>query len=90
LSQGLKREPEDATPEKVAMARERLDMLQNKLNAARIAYLHRAPLGGKEITYDDLRQVAQEMIEANYALQRLKFGRIQVRLSVAKLLRRGR
>lgn len=76
--------------EELTAARESLAFFQNKLNAARIAYLHRTPLGGREVTYDDLRLVAEELIQANYRIQKLRFGRVRVRLSASKLLRRGR
>jgi hypothetical protein len=79
-----------ADSEEVTAAREVLEFCQNKLNAARIAYLHRTPLGGQEVTYDDLRLVAEELIQANYRVQKLRFGRVRVRLSASKLLRRGR
>jgi hypothetical protein len=71
-------------------ARVRFEKLQSRMNAAKIAYLHRTPLDGQEVTSDDLHQIAKEVIEANYELQRQRYGKVRLRLSPAKLLRRGR
>jgi len=67
----------------------RLDELRAKVNAAKIAYLNRTPfLDKSELTYEDLKKVAQEFIRASYEFQKQKYGSIKVRMSVAKLLRR--
>jgi len=67
----------------------RLDQLRAKVNAAKIAYLNRTPfLDKSELTYEDLKKVAQEFIRASYEFQKQKYGSIKVRISVAKLLRR--
>lgn len=71
-------------------ARVRFEMLQSRMNAAKIAYLNRMPLNGREVTADDLQQIAKEVIEANYELQRRRYGKVRLKLSPAKLLRRGR
>jgi hypothetical protein len=66
-----------------------LDELRAKVNAAKIAYLNRTPfLDKSELTYEDLKKVAQEFIRASYQFQKQKYGSIKVRISVAKLLRR--
>lgn len=67
----------------------RLEFLRARINAAKIAYLNRAPFEDKqEVSYDDLKNVAQEYIHANYRYQKSKYGSVKVRISVAKLLRR--
>ena len=67
----------------------RLDALRAKVNAAKIAYLNRTPFLDKaELTYEDLKKVAQEFIQASYEFQRQKYGSVKVKISVAKLLRR--
>jgi hypothetical protein len=76
--------------ERIEEAREHFEMLQSRMNAAKIAYLNRTPFDGQEITADDLQQIAKEVIEANYELQRRRYGRVRLKLSAAKLLRRGR
>lgn len=63
---------------------------QSRLNAAKIAYLNASTLDGKEITYDYLKRIAKETIQANYELQKAQYGTVRLKLSVAKLLRRGR
>ena len=62
--------------------RGRFELLQARLNAAKIAYLNRAPLDGKEVTYETLKRIAQETIQANYDLQIAKYGNVRVKLSV--------
>jgi hypothetical protein len=80
---------EDPNPQ-VERARTRFEMLQSRLNAAKLAYLNGTELDGESVSYDRLRDVAQEVIDANYALQRTRYGKVRLKLSVAKLLRRGR
>lgn len=63
---------------------------RDRLNAAKIAYLNRTPLDGELVEYDMLKRTAQELIESNYALQKAQFGEVKLKLSVARLLRRGR
>jgi hypothetical protein len=70
--------------------RVRFEIVQARLNAAKIAYLNRTPLDGQEIDYEALKRMAQETIQANYELQTATYGSIRLKLSVAKLLRRGR
>jgi hypothetical protein len=65
----------------------RLEMLQSKLYAAKIAYLNRTSFEGHEVTYDDLNTIAKEYIQTSYAIQKAKFGAVKLRLSVARLLR---
>jgi hypothetical protein len=80
----------EADERQVEEARVRFEMLQSRMNAAKIAYLNRAPLDGREVTADDLQQIAKDVIEANYELQRRRYGKVRLKLSPAKLLRRGR
>lgn len=65
-----------------------LEYLRARVNAAKIAHLNRTPFESmKEVSYDDLKSIAQEFIRASNNYQKLKYGSVQVRLSVAKLLR---
>lgn len=79
--------PAQNTPE---AAQAQFEKLQARLNAAKIAYLNAAQLDGRPVTYEDLKAIAEETIQANYALQRARYGEVRLKLSVAKLLRRGR
>ena len=66
-----------------------LDRLQARIYAAKMAYFHRTPFENKdEVSYEDLKSIAQDYIRANYTYQKSKYGEIRVRISVAKLLRR--
>lgn len=67
--------------------RARMEMLESKLYAAKVAYLNRTPLEGKEMSYEALSAIAREYIQATYAVQKMKFGSVKVKMSVAKLLR---
>lgn len=78
------------TDSDVEKARARFEVLQSRLNAAKIAYLNGADLDGQAVSYERLRAIAEEMIQANYALQKARYGKVRLKLSVAKLLRRGR
>lgn len=67
---------------------ERLDQLRARVHAAKIAFLNRAPFEDKlEVTYEDLKEIAQQFIEASYEVQKQKYGSVKVKISVAKLLR---
>jgi len=67
---------------------EKLELLRARVYAAKIAYLNRTPFEGmEEVSYDDLKSIAQQFIRASYEYQKLKYGSIKLRISVAKLLR---
>jgi hypothetical protein len=74
-------------PSGIAELKSRLEYLENKVYAAKIAYLNRTPFEGQELSYEALTAIAKEYIEASYALQRAKFGSVKVKTSVAKVLR---
>jgi hypothetical protein len=67
-----------------------LERLQARLNAAKIAYLNNTTLDDAPVLYEDVAAAAKEVIRANYRLQTLQFGKVRLKLSVAKLIRRGR
>ena len=69
---------------------EKQENLQSRLNAVKIAYLNGEEFEGKPVAYEDVKLVAKQLIEANYALQKARYGSIRLKLSVAKLIRRGR
>jgi hypothetical protein len=70
--------------------RQLLAQLQARLNAAKTAYLNRTTLDGNAVTYEDVAAAAKDVIRANYRLQELQFGKVRLKLSVARLIRRGR
>lgn len=82
-------EPSTPGGAEVEEARERFERLRSRLNAARIAFARGVPFDDEEVTYERLAGIARETIRANYDLQRLRYGKVRLRLSVAKLLRRG-
>ena len=81
------KQPSALPSSEVDELKSRLERLENKLYAAKVAYLNRTPFEGEELSYEALTAVAKEYIEASYALQRAKFGSVKVKITVAKLLR---
>jgi hypothetical protein len=65
----------------------RMELLQSKLNTAKIAYLNRTDLDGKVPEYEDVAAVAKSLISLNYQLQKQLYGEVKLKLSVSKLLR---
>jgi hypothetical protein len=66
-----------------------LELLRARVYAAKTAYLNRTPFDNKtEVSYEDLKLVAEQFIRASYEYQKLRYGSVKVRFSVAKLLRR--
>jgi hypothetical protein len=67
---------------------ERLDRLRARVYAAKIAYLNRTSFEDKsEVSYEDLKEIAQQFIQASYEVQKQRYGSVKVKISVAKLLR---
>lgn len=65
----------------------KLEVIQSKLRAAKIAYHNRSELDGKIPEYDDLAAIAKSVITTNYELQKELYGEVRMKMSVAKLLR---
>ena len=65
-----------------------LAKLRARVYAAKIAYLNRSIFEDKkELSYEDLKAIAQDFIRASYDYQRKVYGKVKVKISVAKLLR---
>jgi hypothetical protein len=84
----MKGMPEIPAPT-VEELRARFEAGQARLNAAKIAYLNRSDFDGEPVSYEVLKRLAQETIKANYSLQTAIYGSVRLKLSVARLLRRG-
>jgi hypothetical protein len=67
-----------------------MEQFQARLNAAKIAYLNNSPMDDHVVSYEDVASIAREVIRINYRLQELQFGKVRLKLTVAKLIRRGR
>jgi len=67
--------------------RAELDVLRSKVYAAKVAYLNGTLFENRALTYEDLRAFASDYIQKTYAYQKAVYGKIKVRISVAKLLR---
>ena len=75
------------TPEELADLKKELDASEVDLDNAKLAYFHRAPYKDQEVTYELLKTYAETFIARNHAYQKAAFGKIRLRLSVARLLR---
>jgi hypothetical protein len=64
-----------------------MELLQSKLQTAKIAYLNRTELDGKVPEYEDVAAIAKSLINLNYQLQKQLYGEVRLKLSVSKLLR---
>ena len=81
-------EEDDNDDNELRKHQEHLQRLRARVYAAKIAYLNRTPFERmEEVSYDDLKSIAQEFIRASYEYQKLRYGSIKLRISVAKLLR---
>jgi uncharacterized protein (UPF0128 family) len=79
---------ENGKEEQSDLKQERLDQLRARVHAAKIAYLNRTSFEEKaELSYEDLKEIAQQFIRASYEVQRQKYGSVKVKISVAKFLR---
>jgi hypothetical protein len=54
---------------------------------AKLAYYNRTEYKGQAITYEILKNFARDFINKNYAVQKVVFGKIHVKLLVANLMR---
>jgi hypothetical protein len=83
------KEVDDNKERNLDKLQERLDQLMSRVNAAKIAYLNKTPFDDKtELSYEDLKHITQQFIQASYEFQKQKYGSVKVKISVAKLLRR--
>jgi hypothetical protein len=76
-----------ATPEELAKLKEALDASEVDFENAKIAYFHNAPYKEEEVTYEVLKRFAEAYIAKNYDYQKAAFGRVRIKLAVARLLR---
>lgn len=73
--------------ESLGAMRIELNVLRAKVHAAKVAYLNRTPFQEREVSFEDLKAIATEYIRKSYEYQKAVYGRVRVRISVAKLLR---
>ncbi len=75
------------TPEQLQSLKEAMNASELEFDHAKLAYFRRVPYKDKEITYEALKEYAETYIAANHAFQKAQFGKVHVKLSVARLLR---
>ena len=76
-----------ATPEQLAKFKEALDASELDFQNAKMAYFNSAPYKDEEVTYEVLKQYAETYIGKNYEYQKAAFGKVRIKLTVARLLR---
>jgi hypothetical protein len=79
--------PMPVPPDAEEKIRARMELLQAKLNATKIAYLNRTEINGIVPTYEDLTAAAKAFIAVNYELQKAVYGSVKLKISVSRLLR---
>jgi hypothetical protein len=80
------KKPDD---ERLQQEQQQLEYLRARVNAAKVAYFNRTSFEDKaEVTFEDVKAIAEQYIRANYDYQKLRYGSIKLRISVSKLLRR--
>jgi hypothetical protein len=52
-----------------------------------MAYFNSAPYKDEEVTYEVLKRYVDTYITKNYDYQKAAFGRVRIKLTVARLLR---
>ncbi len=77
----------ETSPEELERLRNRMRQLDEVFDRLRYDYYTRTPSGAPAPTYEELKHAAAAFIEASYAYQRARYGRIRLKLSVMKLLR---
>lgn len=75
------------TPDELNKLKAALDAAEFDFDNAKLAYYRRASYKGLDVTYDVLKQYAETYIARNYDYQKAAFGKIRIRLAVARLLR---
>jgi hypothetical protein len=76
-----------ATPEEQTKLKAALDASELDFQNAKMAYFNSAPYKDEEVTYEVLKRYAETYITKNYEFQKGAFGRVRIRLTVARLLR---
>lgn len=76
-----------AATQDLAKMKEVLDAAEFDFDNAKLAYFHRSPYKGQEVTYEVLKGFAESYIARNYDYQKAAFGRVRIKLSAARLLR---
>ena len=75
------------TPEELASLKAAMDASELDFDNAKLAYFRGLPYQDQEVTYEILCQYAKAYIARNYEFQKARFGKVSIRLSVARLLR---
>lgn len=75
------------TPEQIEQLQAEKDRAEHELENAKLAYFNKAPYKDEQVTYEKLKEYAEAFVRATNAIQIARFGKVHVRLDVARLLR---
>jgi hypothetical protein len=75
------------TPEQIKELQAANERAEHELENAKLAYFNAATYKDQPIGYEELKQYAEAFIRANHTLQKAQFGKVHIRLDVARLLR---
>jgi hypothetical protein len=76
-----------ATPEEIERLKTAMDRAELDFANAKIAFYHQTEYKDQPVDYERLATFAETFIAANYAFQKAHYGRVRVKLSVARLMR---
>jgi len=74
-----------ATPEEIAALKAEQDRLDYEWKRLMIGFMSSV----EDITYDTVKDACGAYIQASYKFQKAKWGKVQVRMSAASLMREG-
>jgi len=74
-------------PENVDKLKEAMNMAEADFRNAKVAYYNNVDYKGKRVEYEELESYATAFIEANRAVQKALFGKVRIKLTVARLMR---
>lgn len=74
-------------PEDVDKLKQEMNAAEADFRNAKLAYYNNTDYKGSRVAYEELEGYAKAFIAANEAVQKAVFGKIQIKLTVARLMR---
>jgi hypothetical protein len=81
------RKKNQLSPEETAALKQSMEAAELDFANAKLAYYNRTEYRGQIVSYEVLKNFAEDYIQKNYAVQKAVFGKIHVKLLVANLMR---
>lgn len=83
----MARKKNQLSPEEIAALKQSMEAAELDFANAKLAYYNRTEYRGQIVSYEVLKNFAEDYIQKNYAVQKAVFGKIHVKLLVANLMR---